>query len=298
MTNCSAAGILSIAHHVRSIDSAHLADRRWVSTERLEAVSDFAWVARLPCAHRQRVALCLKGPRCAAVQERVARTIRPATLHSCVEEPAGRANGTEAVCALRFLLDNAAKPDWRGVVFLHSDVAANPSHSGVFDALSTFLARAEWPRWPRDRPPSEREAGCQLMVEPGFQRGRYNYWSAMTWWMHSFLQPAAGAHVASQRTVHWPLSFMFHLDRSTASLRSRSFLFALYRLARRGVHVPELKLQLGPDAWGHAMERLPFYAFSSAYAPRSRPLSRCRALRRAPVMCPVEGKRLPPARKT
>ena len=134
---CVRGGILSIAHHKRTPTQSTAASDSWLvhrkngttddSRARLlvSEISRFGWVGQLPCASSLRVSFCLKGLRCSASAAVLARHIAPAELHSCVEEPEGRTNGTEAVCAFRFLVDNYAAKDWSGVYFAHDDVALN-----------------------------------------------------------------------------------------------------------------------------------------------------------------------------
>ena len=136
--SCAHGGILSIAHHQRTTTQSTTASDSWLvhrnwngTTDDLRAqslvseISRFGWVGQLPCAGSLRVSFCLKGLRCSTSAAVLARHIAPAQLHSCVEEPGGRTNGTEAVCAFRFLADNYAAKDWSGVYFAHDDVALN-----------------------------------------------------------------------------------------------------------------------------------------------------------------------------
>ena len=135
--SCVHGGILSIAHHQRTTTQSTAASDSWLvdrkngTTDDLRArslvseISRFGWVGQLPCAGSLRVSFCLKGLRCSASASILARHIAPAELHSCVEEPEGRTNGTEGVCAFRFLADNYAAKGWSGVYFAHDDVALN-----------------------------------------------------------------------------------------------------------------------------------------------------------------------------
>lgn len=135
--SCVRGGILSIAHHKRTPTQSTAASDSWLVHRKngttddsrarslVSEISRFGWVGQLPCASSLRVSFCLKGLRCSASAAVLARHIAPAKLHSCVEEPEGRTNGTEAVCAFRFLVDNYAAKDWSGVYFAHDDVALN-----------------------------------------------------------------------------------------------------------------------------------------------------------------------------
>ena len=282
-------GILSISHHRRSAQSNAASDM-WIGLVRTNgsvarrpatdaqrlrsAVERFHWVGRLPCAASLRVAFCLKGLRCSDRSADLARQIAPAELYSCVEEPAGRANGTEAVCAFRFLVDNYERRDWAGVYFAHDDLAVNGAHIASFDALETFLRRSEWPQWPESPYDlSARECGCAVVRERGFGQGYY-WWKPMHWWIESFRGRDGEQLVADQR-LHWPLSFMFAVDALTVRRHRRSYYVALHRLARQGIQLQH-DIQVGPgslgdgfnmvyhpDTFGHAMERLPFLLFAN-----------------------------------
>ena len=186
---------MSIAHHQRAIESTAASDEwfRMVhangshvarpSSESGQLVSElgrFDWVGKLPCAESLRVAFCLKGLSCSASAADLARQIAPAKLYSCVEEPGGRTNGTEAVCAFRFLMDNHERRDWSGVYFAHDDVALNHgAHTASYGELRTFLwsriGGTEWPRWPANPyDVTAKECGCHVVRERDF--GPDYYW--------------------------------------------------------------------------------------------------------------------------
>lgn len=284
---CAPKGILSIVHHRRTADSTAPSDR-WVrnsggargtrrAIDRLvNSLGEFNWVGRLPCAAGLRVSLCLKGLSCASLNESAAKEMAPARLHSCVEEPGGRANGTEAVCAFRFILDHYYDRQWQGVYFAHDDVAVNPAHNHNMLQLQSFLRHNEWPVWPSDpRDMTSRHCGCLVVREKNFDMSYYWY-RTMQWWIDSFHGPH-GKELVANKSIVWPIGFMFAVDATTIRQHSLSYYQALYRLARLGIELShEIRFDTGslgdafelmyhPDSFGHAFERLPFLVF----APRS-----------------------------
>ena len=90
--------------------------------------------------------------------------------------------------------------------------------------------------------------------------------------------------------IHWPLAFMFAVDKGTVLRHSRSYYAAMHRLARQGINLlHDIKVGPGslgdgfemvynPDAFGHALERLPFLVLAnrSADAPKAYALCRPR----------------------
>ena len=284
MGRCAPKGILSIVHHRRAADSMAPSDQ-WVrksggssgspsAVDRLVSkLGEFHWIGRLPCAAGLRVSLCLKGLSCASLNESAAEQMAPARLHSCVEEPAGRANGTEAVCAFRFILDHYYDRGWQGVYFAHDDVAENPAHVHNHKQLQTFLGHNEWPGWPADpRDMTSRHCGCLVVREKNFDMSYY-WFRTMQWWIDSFHGPN-GKELVANKSIVWPIGFMFAVDSTTIRQHSLGYYQALYRLARLGIELShqirldtgslgnDFELMYNPDSFGHAFERLPFLVFA------------------------------------
>ena len=221
------------------------------------------WLDDLPHAESLCVHICLKGMLCDGAETvNALGGLRKVTIHSCVEEKGGSANGHEGVCAFRFLLDNYHQP-WGHVYFLHGDMH-RPKHSLQYAALKRYLDKKEWPLWPRTRSAITADiCGCQTAAwpyPPPF--GPRDFWYAsITWWLGNFLQLAdRTANEASERwaahaecshggcsrsglasymlhngTWNFPLGFMFVVDRASALQRSREWIAAQYRMCRLGV---------------------------------------------------------------
>ena len=328
--SCVHGGIISIAHHRRSTQSTAASDS-WIRTVRangshvirppsesaqlVSELGSFSWVGKLPCAGSLRIAFCLKGLSCSASAANLARQIAPAELHSCVEEPGGRTNGTEGVCAFRFLMDNypqkKERQDWPGVYFAHDDIALNHgAHTASYNALRTFLgsSNGEWPRWPASPyDVTAKECGCLVIRERGFD-SRYYWWRPMCaapppshmreptpsrcyggrrWWIESFLG-SEGERLVAEERIHWPLAFMFAIDKHTVMRHSRSYYAAMHRLARQGVKLLHgikvgpgslgdgFEMVYNPDTFGHALERLPFLVFANRSIDAPKPYALCR----------------------
>ena len=200
--------VLLITHHRRSPDSQHPADHWFTQlgsrarAARLRELDSFSWVARLPQASGLSVALCLRnGLSCQSVGSLVRQQIAPASFHSCIEEPAGRGKGMEAVCAFRFIVQHYDASDWRSVYFAHDDVALNRGHRRPFAALRQSLA-VHWPLWPETtNGPSEGGCGCDVVTErlvPGYMWHKEIKWCLREWIDGSLLGD----------TIRWPRSFM------------------------------------------------------------------------------------------
>lgn len=234
----------------------------------LEELESFGWISKLPCAAELSVGLCLRGLSCDELLPRARREIAPAALHSCVEEPAGRANGTESRCAFRFLVDNYARSGWDGVFFAHDDVALNPGHRWPHAAMRNFLSANAWPAWPEDGVMKEASCGCGLVSRERLGPGYLPWFRPMAWALREWLGHEAGSSPLSGAGFQWPTAFMFGVDRATVRRRSRAFYRAMYDAASGGVSMAPRgggparwgagEHRVDPDKFGHVMERLPF----------------------------------------
>ena len=293
--------VLLITHHRRSISSSHEADTWYMKAlptprarrQSLAKLDHWTWVSQLPCASGLSIGLCLRGLSCLDVVPQARADVAPATLDYCAEEPAGRENGTESVCAFRFLVDHYASRDWDGVYFAHDDVAINRGHRWPFMALLGFLSRNTWPPWPQDGA-NEESCGCGLVSNEQLRPGYYWY-TPMKWCLREGLDHQAGQAPLSGAGFRWPTAFMFAIDSATARRRSLRFYRRMYAVARSGVVMRPAGAQslrgpwFSPDRLGHVMERLPFLllgrAFNESRAPsqlgwrpagRSRPIAQLR----------------------
>ena len=279
--------VLLITHHQRSVSSRHDADSWYQASPkglpprelpgRLRSLGSFSWVSTLPCASELSVSLCLRGLTCADVLPRARAEVSPATLHSCFEEPGGRANGTESVCAFRFLVDNYDTPGWDGVYFAHDDIAVNQAHRWPRAALKNFLAANAWPPWPAEGA-TEASCGCGLVGHEVLRPGYYWY-ASLRWCLHEWLGHEAGSAPLSGSGFKWPSAFMFHVDAETVRRRSRRFYRYMHHVARSGVTMRPLgawgggggvgssrvSRRLDPDQLGHVIERLPFLLLGRAF---------------------------------
>jgi hypothetical protein len=222
------------------------------------------WLDTLPHASTLCAHICLKGMSCSSPQtEDALRGLKHMRVHSCVEEPGSHENGHEGVCAFRFLLDNYETP-WKHVFFLHGDVNTG-HHAGQFKSFQQYLARNEWPVWPRTRAQMRNEhCGCGHWGGLLNPFGPRDFWfHGLTWWLGQMIEPREGtARALSQDwvstadcrhgvcarygvgawplhngTLSSPLGFMFAVDRAAALQRSRRFLEAQYRICKVGVRV-------------------------------------------------------------
>lgn len=281
--------VLLITHHQRSVSSRHDADDWYRQTIQAQpprarpgftrSLDSFGWVSKLPCASELSVSLCLRGLACADVLPKVRAEVSPAAVHSCIEEPVGRANGTESVCAFRFLLDNYDAPGWDGVYFAHDDIAVNPAHRWPLAALKNFLAANAWPQWPADGA-TEESCGCGLVSREVLRPGYYWY-ASLRWCLHEWLGHEAGSAPLSGSGFRWPTAFMFHVDAATVRRRSRGFYRFMHHVARSGVTMrprgtgvgggrgragaSKVSRRLDPDQLGHVVERLPFMLLGRAF---------------------------------
>jgi hypothetical protein len=224
-----------------------------------------SWLDRLPHSSQLCVAVCLKGLNCDDEETvKALGAIRNVRVHSCVEVPGGSANGHEGVCAFRFLLDNYGEP-WTHVYFAHADVH-KPKHAVQFQALRSYLARNEWPVWPRSIAKlTQDHCGCVgAMPSKPLPFGPVDFWwPHITWWLGNFVslaEPSAaftsdswasqaacskggcsragfGAYLLNNGTWSSPIGFMFAVDRAAALQRSKEWLRAQYRMNKHGVRV-------------------------------------------------------------
>ena len=149
-----------------------------------------------------------------------------------------------------------------------------------------LAARAEWPRWPASPyNVTAKECGC-LVVREDF--GPSYYWERpMRWWMETFLGSGVEEPDPVSR-IHWPLAFMFAVDKGTVLRHSRSYYAAMHRLARQGINLlHDIKVGPGslgdgfemvynPDAFGHVLERLPFLVLANRSADAPKAFALCR----------------------
>ena len=243
-------------------------------------VSSWAWLGRLPSASSLSVAICLKGLHCSDVAPTASAEMAPANLYSCVEEPAGKEHGLESVCAFRLLVDEYSTRGWRGVFFLHDDVTTNRWHSGSYHQLRRWLqrggpsAQAGWPREPLSI--TRRQCACELSQDL-LRLDEGNYWYLpMRWWLREFFTPGSVYSAFRHGPFHFPIGFMFYVDRASIRRRGRLFWLAMYRLAREGVVLrgvgeaatPPLMATYSPHSLAHVFERLPQFLFGRPYAVR------------------------------
>lgn len=244
-----------------------------ITVARLHEAQQLAWIDKVPNAEQLCAHVCLKGLSCNSTLALPSlSSLKRMRIHSCVEEPGGHENGHEGVCAYRFLLDNYDAP-WDGVFFLHGDAPASGKHVGQFNSFQQYLARNEWPAWPKSRAKmSDRYCGCGHWASQFNPFGPRDFWfMGLTWWMGAMIAPrddearasaedwAASINCFKSRPESWgktvcsraghgawplhqgmmnsPIGFMFAVDRASALQRSRRFLEAQYRICKVGVRI-------------------------------------------------------------
>ena len=149
-----------------------------------------------------------------------------------------------------------------------------------------LAGRAEWPRWPANpNNVTNKECGCVVMQEAFGPR--YYWYGPMRWWMDSFTGSGVEKPEPVSR-IHWPLAFMFAVDKDTVLRHSRSYYAAMHRLAHQGINLlHDIKVGPGslgdgfemvynPDTLGHALERLPFLVLADRSADAPKPYALCR----------------------
>ena len=116
---------------------------------------------------------------------------------------------------------------------------------------------------------------------------RYYWYGPMRWWMDSFTGSGVEKPEPVSR-IHWPLAFMFAVDKDTVLRHSRSYYAAMHRLAHQGINLlHDIKVGPGslgdgfemvynPDTLGHALERLPFLVLANRSADAPKPYALCR----------------------
>ena len=278
-----------------------------------ETVALPTWLDQLPHADSLCAHICLKGMLCDAPETMTALRALRMTVHSCVEEPGGSANGHEGVCAFRFLLDNYRK-NWEHVFYMHGD-AHMPKHTSQFASLKRYLTANEWPKWPRRRSEMTSDiCGCGWLGVRHSPFGPRDFWyNSITWWLGNFVEladPTAaataeqwathaecsrgecsraglGAYLLNNGTWLSPLGFMFAVDKAAATQRSQAWLRAQYRMnkfgvrslspgmhhARRAARLPAPGFDYAPLPWAHVNERLPYVLFG--YEFKERPVPPC-----------------------